>query len=344
MPIGVKIRFFATMNIIKELKLNLKQLFHHIIDKAEEPSPIHAPYISAFLQSCNEMIIKQKSVRSPATVRNYITATNAFRLFLDDTGVDSHTAQLTSQLVRQFAMWLRNRNVSPNTIACYMRSMRALCNYTCSSVPSPFCDVSTANARTHKRSITIEEINALINLDLSASESLQMYRDIFVFSVYSFGMPFIDVYNLRHDCIHDKTIFYYRHKTGQEIMVPVSDKIMNIIKRYARKDSPFIFPLLSESEDRYSYSKYQQQLAYYNRILRLLARKAGINHTLTSYVARHTWASIASDSGIGVAQISQALGHTSIKTTQIYLKELDERKMQNVCDNVIEAIGKKKLT
>ena len=121
-------------------------------------------------------------------------------------------------------------------------------------------------------------------------------------------------------------ICYKRKKTGQEITVELEDCMREIIERYRDKDSDYIFPVLRKWEkcgEFVKWKKSREALAVYNRNLKKLAELAGISEHLTSYVARHSWASIASQTGIPIGTISRGMGHESEKTTQIYISDLD---------------------
>ena len=88
---------------------------------------------------------------------------------------------------------------------------------------------------------------------------------------------------------------------------------------------------------------YCKALATYNRNLDELAKAAGIDKHLTSYVARHTWASIACKNDVDMNVISRALGHTSIKTTQIYIGQTCDNAVAKACQKVIRIINKKTM-
>lgn len=101
-----------------------------------------------------------------------------------------------------------------------------------------------------------------------------------------------------------------------------------IIARYEGQGTEFVFPILyKKGEDgRERPVSYPRALSRYNRALKQLARRAGIKANLTSYVARHTWASIAYEQGIGLPLIAKALGHTDTQTTLVYIEGIkDER-------------------
>ena len=259
------------------------------------------------------------AARGKSTIDNYRTA---LRSLLCYAGSSLTVDRLDQTLIEGWQHWLTGRGVTLNTISCYMRSMRAVI---CHSEVGPACksafkSVFTGNTTTDKRSLPAADIQKLLLLPLDDHRELQLSRDIFLFSLYALGMPFVDVAFLRKSQIADGYITYHRHKTGQRIRVKVEPPMQRIINRYARSGSPFAFPLLRQG----TMAEYEAWRSRYNRQLRQLGRLAKLDKRLTSYVARHSWASMAYHSNVDLPVISKALGHTSSKTTQVYIREIDD--------------------
>ena len=147
-----------------------------------------------------------------------------------------------------------------------------------------------------------------------------------MFSLYTQGMNFSDMVNLKKENIRDGAIRYKRKKTGQMITVALEDCMKEIIRNYSVKNSDYLFPVLRPFENRDELVKWEntrKALAKHNKNLKRLAHMAGIWEKLTSYSARHSWASLASHVGIPLATISRGMGHESERTTQIYISQLD---------------------
>jgi integrase len=137
-------------------------------------------------------------------------------------------------------------------------------------------------------------------------------------------MSFTDMANLKKENVGAKSIRYKRKKTGQLITVETEDCMKEIIDRYADADSDYLFPILGGITDEYAkWKKTNAALTRYNKNLKKLAASAGLDVPLTGYVARHSWASAASQEGIPIATISRGMGHESEKTTRIYISQLD---------------------
>lgn len=102
-------------------------------------------------------------------------------------------------------------------------------------------------------------------------------------------------------------------------------------------DSPYVFPLIKSTDPPTAFRQYHTALRYYNRKLKELSEMVGTRVPLSSYVARHTWATSARDHNIPISVISAGMGHSSEKTTRIYLASLEN----SVIDMANKAILKK---
>jgi integrase len=107
-----------------------------------------------------------------------------------------------------------------------------------------------------------------------------------------------------------------------------------IIDRYSAQDSKYVFPILSRMSRYGKPRKYSSILCRYNYYLRKLGINAGVSIRLSSYVARHTWATMAFSIGIDINVISRALGHTSTRTTMIYINSIEDKKVFDACEGV----------
>lgn len=164
---------------------------------------------------------------------------------------------------------------------------------------------------------------------------VRLFSDNIVFCIYTFGIPFVDIVQLKPENISDGRLSYTRQKTGQQITVSLLPEAESIIKRYVVADGASLFPFISKFDD---YSRYQYELTKYNKALKEIAKLANVQKELTSYVARHTWASLALQAGVQPSVISQALGHTNLRTTEIYLKQLDITQIAEAGTSVVNYI------
>ena len=113
--------------------------------------------------------------------------------------------------------------------------------------------------------------------------------------------------------------------------------MQDIINRYAREDSGYLFPILTCKDEKLAMREYERKRSKYNRLLGQLAKKAMLPH-LTSYVARHSWASIAYSNNVALPIISKAMGHTSTQTTLIYISEINNHKIEEANKSMMRSL------
>jgi integrase len=150
-------------------------------------------------------------------------------------------------------------------------------------------------------------------------------------------MSFIDIAYLRVGDIHKERIVYSRRKTGQKFSIKLTDEAWAIIRKYNDlndKDS-YIFPILSRSQK--EYLDYRNAMRLTNKKLKTIGQMIDCSIPLSTYVSRHSWATIGKRAGLSTSIISEGLGHDSEKTTQIYLDSFED----DVLDNANELITRK---
>lgn len=142
------------------------------------------------------------------------------------------------------------------------------------------------------------------------------------------GMPFADMARLQKRQVRDGVLTYCRRKTGRLVRVKIEGPMQDILDRYARKDTDYLFPILYRvAGKRLRPRRYSTALRNYNRTLQTLAMEAGVKARLSSYVPRHSWASMAYLRNVSLPVISQALGHSDTHTTLIYIRGIDDRQV-----------------
>ena len=188
--------------------------------------------------------------------------------------------------------------------------------------------VFTGYEPTAKRAISPALIRRLSQLNLEHSPNLRFSRDLFLLSFYLRGIPFVDLVHLRKTDMKHNTIYYYRRKTRQQLSVYLEPYAAEILRRYADKHSPspYLLPILS-SVGPEGYRQYKSALRLYNQHLHRLSKMLRLSVPLTSYVARHSWATTAKEEGVAIAMISEGLGHSSEKVTHVYLASFNNNAM-----------------
>lgn len=290
---------------------------------------------SMFLKSAAKEMSLLKNSLSYSTLENYKTALRALKQYLKH---DIRIDQINKITIKGFERWLRAKDLCINTTSCYMRSIRALLNrMAVRNKENVFDGIYTGRAKTEKRAITETDIISIKRLKLRSGSFQILARDIFLFCYYAMGMPFVDVAFLRRSQICGNQLVYNRHKTGQRVVVPIEPCMSEIIERY-HSDSEYVFPLLKSLNPQKAYQEYLKKLNSYNRSLKSISKKAGLTIRLTSYTARHTWASVAYGSNIELPVISKALGHSNPRTTLTYIKDINDDRLAQASHLILSRI------
>lgn len=261
---------------------------------------------------------------------------------------DFHFSDIDLEFLNKFEEHLKRNNKGANTIFIYFRTFRALINKAiqeevCSEKYYPFKKFSLskyAKIKTEKRAISKDDINKIKNLDVNKYPHLIEAKNVFMFSFYCRGINFIDLALLKWKDIKNNRLIYTRQKTKElfsiEIMQPVHE-ILEYYKPFTYKNSDsYIFPIFNETHNTAStlFNRREKMMRKINKELKEIALIQGIEAELTTYVARHSYATILKKSGIPTSIISEALGHDSEKTTKVYLESFEN----NVLDDASKVI------
>lgn len=258
----------------------------------------------------------------------YRTAIRSLRRYLGGRR-DLGWRKFNDSLLAAYELHLRRTGLCPNTTSFYMRTLRSIFNVAASRglthAACPFSKVYTGIDRTRKRAIDIDALHLIHSTPLDDAPGLDFARDMFIFSFCTRGMPFVDIAYLRKTNIREGKIVYLRHKTGQPLSVAIEPMVSKIIDKYIDPARPWLFPIFTGFEDgeRAMLVRYNSAYHRVSRNLERLRLRIGLDVKITTYVARHSWASIAKKIDIPLGVISEALGHDSESTTRIYLATLD---------------------
>lgn len=288
--------------------------------------------------------------KSQFTANNY---RNVYRSVVDFVGEKKagkfNVTDVTDLWLNAYIMHVQESgNLSLNSIDSYCRVLRAVYNKAVKmhSIPiganHPFSDIRISVPATLKRSLAKEGIWKIINLDLSIQEELSKARDLFMFLFYARGMCFVDVFNLCYDSINGEYISYRRSKTSAPLQVKIIDEMQEIIDRYREADNPYIFPFLRRNQYNGKEISEKSALKRINRQLGKIGKMVGLK--LTTYVARHSWASLMEECGTSIAIISQGMGHCSERTTKTYLRGIASHVIDDANEGMLNKLIRGNLT
>lgn len=300
----------------------IKSLFIH-------GSQTSMTFIELFEKFNSDFALLVNKTKSPATLAKYERTKKYFILFLKKryTRNDISLNDINYTVLCDFELFLKtDLNCSHNTTAKYLKYIKTiiilaqkkgLINY------DPFLNYNISLKKVDRGYLTSEEVKLLLRKKIDI-QRLEIVRDVFVFSCFT-GLSYIDVYNLTIENIHEinsqKWIVINRQKTNVQSNVLLLEIPLQIIDKYKGKTkNNKLLPILSNQK--------------MNSYLKEIADICKIKKNLTYHLARHTFATtITLEKGVPIESVSKMLGHTNIKTTQIYAR-VTKQKIENDMKNL----------
>ena len=243
---------------------------------------------------------------------------------------------------------MRKNKFEDTTMNYYFRTLRATYNKAVEAKcanreKSPFIEykLSRFSTKTKKRALSKENVKKILELDCSSkSDIARLAHDVFSFSYYCGGISLVDIANLTPNNIIDGRLLYERQKTHGSINLVLLDVAKVVIQRYDdyQKRAGYLFPILNDKvhiTPMQKHNRVRKLCHQINKELHKLADELGIKEDVTTYVARHSFATVLKKSGVNIGIISQALGHQDIKTTQIYLSKFDDEQVDSAMQNLL---------
>ncbi|HAP63651.1 MAG TPA: transposase [Cytophagales bacterium] len=235
-----------------------------------------------------------------------------------------------------------------NGLGTYLRTLRAIINKAIKAGKmekgtSPFEDYTIRKEKTRKRALPAKTLSKIITLQIDPDKALYHARNYFLCSYFIQGMPFADLAHLTPKDIRNGRVQYDRQKTGKPYDVKIYPALEAILNFYAQGKGPeeFIFPIIRRIEEEDQHKDVKWARKRYNRRLKEIATLCEIEDNLTSYVARHSFATHAMNADVPIKAIQEMLGHEDIRTTMIYLQDLGSDKLDSYQDQIYGGINTK---
>lgn len=250
--------------------------------------------------------------------------------------------QINFRWLKRYEAWYLGRGNTVNGLAVNLRTLRALINRAIKEKRLakeyyPFEDYKIRSQKTRKRAITLEEFHRVKEY-APVTERERKAKIYFLTSFYLMGASFVDIAFLQRKNLMGQRVEYTRRKTGQLFSIPLSPPLEALLTPYLQQpesEEAFIFPIITAVEEDKQLIQMRDELRRYNRSLKAIGKACEITGVLTSYVARHSYATIAKYKGVPTAVISEALGHSSEEVTQIYLNAFDRKVMDEYHKQII---------
>ena len=245
--------------------------------------------------------------------------------------------------LKRYEVWLQSQGLAINTLGTRFRHLRVIYNFAIEEkivkseyYPFNSFKVSKLSQTTAKRSIQKGEILSVLNYQgKTPLECLAI--DLFTFSYLAAGINFGDIARLTKDNILENRLIYIRKKTQKQIKVSLQEQAIKLIQKYSMPDNPYLFPILSNfhKTEQQKVNRIHKIIAKVNKSLKEIGERLNIPIDLTTYVARHSFATVLKRSGVNTTLICEALGHSSERVTQIYLDSFGNDQMEDAMKNLL---------
>ena len=256
--------------------------------------------------------------------------------------LDFYFSTMDVAWLKRYELFLREKRLAENTIGIRFRTLRAIYNVAMEEdVVSSDCypfkkfKVSRLQQDTVKRALTKMDIERVLQFQ-SSNRYMRFPIDVFAFTYYCGGINFIDIANLTNTNLIDGRLIYKRHKTKKLIKIPLQPQALALIKKYHNTESPYLFPILSplHKTDEQKANRIHKVITKVNDRLKQIGETLNLPITLTTYVARHSQATVMKKAGVSTAVIREIMGHSSERVTQIYLDSFDNEQIEEAMKNL----------
>lgn len=260
---------------------------------------------------------------------------------------------VTPHFLQEYENYMLSLGKSITTVSIYLRALRAIFNRAIenneiSKEIYPFGKRKYTVPATVKvkKAFTRQELKQLFEATPQIPEQ-EKAKDFWFFSYACNGMNIKDIALLKFESIKDGVITFYREKTKntkrehlKPITVVLNDYILSIIKKYGKQNyipNDFVFSILNGNETpTEAHAKVQNFTRYVNQHIKKLALSVGLPSEISTYWARHSFATVAIREGATIEFISEALGHSDTKTTNNYFSGFTNDAKKEFANNLMK--------
>jgi integrase len=292
--------------------------------------------------------IKEFHLNKTLTYTNRVKVEERYKDYL--AGKELLFTDINASWLKKFEKWLINKGKAKSSIGIYMRNIRVLFNLAMKEhkidVEYAFKDYKPKEAAGRKLALKAFDIKLIA--DYKTEDPVKLYyRDLFMFSFLANGMNLSDIARLRQSNIEGDSIIFIREKTKNKdrqtsTTVPITRQMRTIIERHGNKaigHDAYLFPVIKpEMSDQKRYMEIKQFTKMMNRNMRIIAGEVGIKDKVSSYTARHSWATIAKNSGASTEFIKERLGHSNVIVTEAYLKSFEPESVKEHSEKIEQQI------
>ena len=258
--------------------------------------------------------------------------------------LDIPFSEMDCNWLRRYETWLRKQGKSENTIGIRFRNIRLIFNLAINmrllkpeNYPFKQLKVSKLHQETAKRALTKMEILSVVNYNITGKDFYcKLAVHLFTFSYFMGGINFVDMAYLTGKNIVNNRLIYNRRKTSKLINLPMQERAIVVLKEYKKSNEPYLFPILSSKHktEQQRLNRLHKVITKVNKALKSIGEELQIPIKLTTYVARHSYATVLKRAGVATTIISESLGHSSEKVTQIYLDGFENSQIDKAMENL----------
>ncbi len=265
---------------------------------------------------------KMEEIKSRQKLGTYRRYEAVFNKLKDYAGLKLNLNQINYTFLQKYILHLKTKHHNTqDTISANLSVIRTILNeaikHELYKGNSPFINLKMKYTDNTKEKLTSDELKRIFTNPLPNSHSINLARDFFLACFLSEGTRGGDMIAMKKEYILNNCLVFKQQKTGTPMVIPIVPELMKIFEKYMGT-GVYIFPMLND-EKVVNEIIIGSKLAYINKYLKELAKYCGIFKNLSSHVARHTFTDLALEASHGnIYEVQKSLGHTSIKTTELY--------------------------
>jgi integrase/recombinase XerD len=264
-------------------------------------------------------------------------------------------ADISPVFLQNYEKWLLGKGKSISTVGIYLRPLRAILNSAIElklmphdSYPFGKRRYQIPASRNIKKCLSDEELGLIFNYPTMKGTWWDKAKDFWLCSYFANGINIKDLALLKHTDVQEDYIRFIRAKTqhtsrtnSKEIAIHINEELRKVICKWKTNDGPFLFPIIdasmSEEKKRKAIMQFTKMV---NKYIQKIAKEVGITKRVTSYFARHSFATVLFRNGVSTEMISESLGHTSVKTTASYLGTFENDVRRNISEILLKSFTK----
>jgi integrase len=299
--------------------------------------------VTTFKVFAEHLITEMYQLNKTGNALIYQTAVNRLLEFCGNPNITF--PEISYTLLEQFSHQLTVEGLKVNSISNYFRTLRAIYNKAIKQkvverALYPFYDLKIKSERTSKRAVLRQDLAKLEQLRFEEKTAEWRALKCFLLSFYLIGVSFTDLAYLTMKNVVDGRVVYRRRKTHRNYSIMLFPQAESIINALHQAGAKYLLPILPNdiNEDSLAAKQFiHQWIKTTNKYLKRLGKEVGIEPSLTTYVARHTFATTAKKLGYSNELIAEALGHEyGNKITNIYLDSFDKEVVDEMHGRVIK--------